>query len=302
MHIVHHSSEEYNFSVALRQSWFQHFMSFVFFLPLPLIGIDPIVILAVSGVSAIYQFWLHTKIIHKLPKVVELIFNTPSHHRVHHSTNPQYIDKNYAGIFIIWDRMFGTFELEHEEPTYGITRPFKSWNPVWANFHFYYDLLKFNETRGLFKMAIQLFKSPSDLSLKPQLGDQRSEAKSKPIDFKLYMILHFVMVLGISVFVLSEAPNMSLWWQIMVILTLLFSILILGKILDDRKNILLLELFRITMTFALIVIYYSLWVQLNLLLVCGIIYSMFIVFTAAITIKLNSGMFLNNDNLNPKMN
>jgi alkylglycerol monooxygenase len=139
-HIVHHQSEEYNLSVALRQSAFQTFFSWVFYLPLALIGFDPAVFLVVAQFQTLYQFWIHTRLIGKMWWPIELIFNTPSHHRVHHGVNPQYIDKNHGGTLIIFDRMFGTFQLEEEEVVYGVTKPLASWNPVWANFDYFADL------------------------------------------------------------------------------------------------------------------------------------------------------------------
>ena len=140
-HSVHHQSEEYNLSVALRQSSTQTIWTFLFYTPMALAGIDPLVMLSVSGFNLLYQFWIHTESINKLPKWFEAIFNTPSHHRVHHARNPKYIDKNHAGTLIIWDRLFGTFKEEEERPTYGITKNLNSWNPVWANMAHYNDML-----------------------------------------------------------------------------------------------------------------------------------------------------------------
>jgi alkylglycerol monooxygenase len=106
-HVVHHQSEEYNLSVALRQPWFHSLLSFFMFLPLPLLGFDPILVLSVSLFSTLFQFWIHTKEIGKLPKWYEFIFNSPSHHRVHHGVNPKYIDKNHGAVFIIWIDFLG---------------------------------------------------------------------------------------------------------------------------------------------------------------------------------------------------
>ncbi|HEX2900559.1 MAG TPA: sterol desaturase family protein [Bacteroidia bacterium] len=141
-HIVHHQSEEYNLSVALRQGAFQGLSSWVFYLPLAWIGFDPVVFLVVSQFQTLYQFWIHTRLIGKMWAPFEYVFNTPSHHRVHHGVNPKYIDKNHGGTLIIWDRMFGTFQAEEEEVVYGVTKPLASWNPVWANFDYFYDLGK----------------------------------------------------------------------------------------------------------------------------------------------------------------
>lgn len=140
-HIAHHQSEEYNLSVALRQSAFQGLFFWVFYLPLALIGFPPGVYFVCSQLNTLYQFWIHTRTIGKLGPL-EWVLNTPSHHRVHHGRDPKYIDKNHGGTFIIWDRMFGTFQEEEEEPTYGIVTPLKSWNPVWGQIHYFVKLVK----------------------------------------------------------------------------------------------------------------------------------------------------------------
>ncbi|MCX2453870.1 sterol desaturase family protein [Pedobacter sp. PLR] len=138
-HIVHHQSEEYNLTVALRQSWFQGWFSWVFYLPLAFLGFDPLMFLTLSSFNTLYQFWIHTRLIKSMGPL-EYILNTPSHHRVHHGSNPKYIDKNHAGTLIIWDRLFGTFQKEEEDVYYGITTPLASWNPLWANVHYWDEL------------------------------------------------------------------------------------------------------------------------------------------------------------------
>jgi alkylglycerol monooxygenase len=135
-HVVHHQSEEYNLSVALRQSSFQVVWTFAFSLPIALLGFNTVDFVLISAFNTLYQFWIHTETINKMGWF-EYVFNTPSHHRVHHGRNPKYIDKNHAGSLIIWDKMFGTFQAEEERPTYGITKPINSWNAVWANFSHY---------------------------------------------------------------------------------------------------------------------------------------------------------------------
>lgn len=120
-HVVHHSSQHYNLSTALRQSW-TPMTALPFWIPLALVGFAPWMILLQKAINLIYQFWLHTERIGKLPAPIELIFNTPSHHRVHHGANDVYLDRNYAGILIIWDRLFGSFQVEDETPCYGLTR------------------------------------------------------------------------------------------------------------------------------------------------------------------------------------
>jgi len=133
-HVVHHSSQHYNLSTALRQTWTGAFFGFVFWLWMPLVGFQPIMIFTMQAVSLLYQFWVHTEFVQRLG-LLELVMNTPSHHRVHHATNPQYIDRNHAGILIIWDRMFGSFEPEDERCTYGLTTNINTFNPLRIAFH-----------------------------------------------------------------------------------------------------------------------------------------------------------------------
>jgi sterol desaturase/sphingolipid hydroxylase (fatty acid hydroxylase superfamily) len=141
-HVVHHSSQKYNLSTALRQTWSGSFYSFVFWIPLVIIGFHPIMVLVQMSISLIYQYWIHTELIKKMPKWFEFIFNTPSHHRVHHATNPQYLDRNHAGIFIIWDRFFGTFEKEVEKPVYGLVKNIETYNPIKIAFNEWIDMLR----------------------------------------------------------------------------------------------------------------------------------------------------------------
>jgi sterol desaturase/sphingolipid hydroxylase (fatty acid hydroxylase superfamily) len=140
-HVNHHSSEMYNLSTALRQPW-TPWLSLVMYPPLSLFGAPPWLVLVSGGINLIYQFWTHTEAIGKLPRWFELVFNTPSHHRVHHGSNPAYLDKNYAGILIVWDRLYGTFEEERERVTYGLTKNIRSYNPFVIAFHEYAAIAK----------------------------------------------------------------------------------------------------------------------------------------------------------------
>ena len=137
-HVNHHTSQHYNLSTALRQTWTGTFTGiFVLNVPLVLLGFHPAFIAFVYGFNLVYQFWIHTETIRRFPKFIEAIFNTPSHHRVHHGTNAKYLDANYAGVFIVWDRMFGTFVPEDDaEPVkYGIIRNLATFNPLKIAFH-----------------------------------------------------------------------------------------------------------------------------------------------------------------------
>jgi len=145
-HVVHHSSEEYNLAVALRQSSIHGLFTWVFYLPLALAGIPPETYVTCYALNLLYQFWIHTQAVGRMGRVTELVMNTPSHHRVHHGRNPKYLDRNHAGVLIVWDRLFGTFQAEEETPVYGITAPLRSWNPLWANLHGFVEI--FRAARG----------------------------------------------------------------------------------------------------------------------------------------------------------
>jgi sterol desaturase/sphingolipid hydroxylase (fatty acid hydroxylase superfamily) len=139
-HVNHHSSQRYNLSTALRQSWTTPFTGTLFWTPMALIGFDPMMILSVQAISLLYQFWIHTELIEKMGPL-ERVFNTPSHHRVHHGTNVRYLDRNHGGILILWDKWFGTFEEEREGVVYGLTKNIHSYNPIEIAIHEWRALL-----------------------------------------------------------------------------------------------------------------------------------------------------------------
>jgi sterol desaturase/sphingolipid hydroxylase (fatty acid hydroxylase superfamily) len=130
-HVVHHQSEDYNLAVALRQAVLTGYTAQIFYVVLAFAGVPPLVFASVNAINTLYQFWIHTELVGKLGWLEEWL-NTPSHHRVHHAVNPQYLDRNYGATLIVWDRLFGTFEREGENPVYGVVKQFPSWNPLWA--------------------------------------------------------------------------------------------------------------------------------------------------------------------------
>lgn len=164
-HVVHHSSQHYNLTTALRQPWTGVLtLNFIVFGSWLVLAGFPIGMIAfVHGLNLVYQFWIHTESIGRTPRVVEWVMNTPSHHRVHHATNPRYLDRNYAGVFIIWDRMFGTFEAEREdEPCrYGVVRNLGSFNPLTVAFHEWYGIAKdVTRSKSLGEAAGYLLRPP----------------------------------------------------------------------------------------------------------------------------------------------
>ncbi len=151
-HVNHHSSQHYNLTTALRQTW-TGTITFMFIVraPLVLLGFHPAMIVLVGGLNLIYQFWIHTEAIHRLPRWFEAVMNTPSHHRVHHGRNPRYLDANYAGVFIVWDKIFGTYvpELDEEKPEYGLVHNVGTFNPLRVAFHEWVGIWKDTTQRGI---------------------------------------------------------------------------------------------------------------------------------------------------------
>jgi len=150
MHMNHHSSEEMNFVVSLRQAWFAPFAKVIFFMPLPFIGFDPLITVVVGIASTFWGVIGHTQWINKLGPF-EYIFVTPSHHRVHHGSNDQYIDKNFGNLLIIWDKFFGTFEPENEKVIYGIKENVKTFNPIKITFLLWIKMYKDSKSAVGFK-------------------------------------------------------------------------------------------------------------------------------------------------------
>jgi sterol desaturase/sphingolipid hydroxylase (fatty acid hydroxylase superfamily) len=163
-HVIHHSSKYYNLSTALRQTWSGGFFSFVFWLWLPLIGFHPGMIILQMSVSLLYQFWIHTETIDKMPNWFEAIMNTPSHHRVHHGSNPLYLDRNHAGILIIWDKLFGTFqpEVKYEKVIYGLVKNINTYNPFKIAFIEWINMFKdaFRGKKSIKNRVLYFIKPP----------------------------------------------------------------------------------------------------------------------------------------------
>jgi sterol desaturase/sphingolipid hydroxylase (fatty acid hydroxylase superfamily) len=161
-HVVHHSSRHYNLGTALRQTWTGELTgTFIFWLWMPIAGFHPLMVLTLKSVSLLYQFWIHTEAIYRLPRPVEWLFNTPSHHRVHHGADPIYLDRNHGGILIIWDRLFGTFQAEQHHPAYGLTTNLTTFNPVKIAIHEWVDMGKdLLKSRSLKEFFGFLFREP----------------------------------------------------------------------------------------------------------------------------------------------
>lgn len=178
-HVTHHNSEMYNWSVSFRLGWTQH-IKIIFFIPVALTGFHPVVFFIAHQIEVLYQFWIHTEYIRKLPKPIEFLFVTPSHHRVHHARNGKYLDRNYGSTLIIWDRIFGTFQPEEERPEYGITKPVNSYNPVYLNFHEWIDIYRdVRQSRSLREAYSMIFSRPSRLEERKKFF--RTQKQQSPV-------------------------------------------------------------------------------------------------------------------------
>lgn len=259
-HVVHHQSEEYNLAVALRQSVFQQFFSWFYYMVFAFAGVPFDMWFLCIGINLIYQFWIHTRAVGKLG-FLEWFMNTPSHHRVHHGKDPKYCDKNHAGVFIIWDRMFGTFQEEEEEPIYGITVPLNSWNPIWANLGSYWSLFKtFWQAKGFKNKWNVLFNKPGWRPeamggiIAPKPIDRTNYQKYEaflPKKTIAYIVFHFLVVLLSTTQLLEMATNLPskpLDIQLTVIggsFLALFSLNNLGGIMENQSWVSSLEYIRI---------------------------------------------------------
>jgi alkylglycerol monooxygenase len=245
-HAPHHSSEDYNLAVALRQGPVQPLFSLVFYLPLALVGFPPAMFVTMGAINTLYQFWIHTELIGRLGPL-EAVLNTPSHHRVHHGINGRYIDKNHAGIFIVWDRLFGTFEPERERPTYGTVKQLATWNPVRAWLAPFFDLFHAATRAPRLADKLLLWVRPPEwrpagepTAPPPPAGDldlaQRRKHDARPARLAgRYVTIMFIVTMLLSAaFFIAGAPGMSMGDRAAVAAWLTLSFGTLGALLDGR--------------------------------------------------------------------
>ncbi|TKS82611.1 Alkylglycerol monooxygenase [Collichthys lucidus] len=252
-HQVHHSSEYYNLTTALRQSLTQQFTSWIFYLPLALV-VPPSIFAVHIQINLLYQFWIHTELIRDLGPL-EWVFNTPKHHRVHHGRNLYCIDKNYGGILIIWDRLFGTFALETDKVVYGLVFPIKTFEILYVQLHYYsYLWRKSNGYKKLVNKLSTFMNGPSWKPGKPRLGDHANNPKvtgeevphdpSWSLPLQVYVVIHFLLVLLTyhdlfeNKMMLSQLTILGMAGYVLLTLTAL------GYIMDQRPTAAVLEMLR----------------------------------------------------------
>ena len=262
-HVAHHQSEEYNLSTALRQTGTGFLITWVFYIPLFAMGVPSYVFVSVASINLIYQFWVHTKHIGKLGWY-ELIFVTPSNHRVHHAINNEYVDKNYGGVFILWDRLFGSFqeELEEEECVYGIRGPIKTFNPIWANLHIYIKILKDVKmeitVRNLIRVLIaRTGWSPDGSkhgSTKEAFNKEEFQKHDPKVNFVIsaYALLQLFCLSTISV-VLFPSGLLNYLEGVVLLFMIILTMYCTTRWLDGKQNF-ILEIVRIAL-FTLISVF-----------------------------------------------
>ncbi len=238
VHAVHHQSEEFNLAVALRQPAFEALTIIPFHLPLALLGVEPWIYAACYALDLIYQFWIHTELTGRMG-FLERVLNTPSAHRVHHGINPEYLDRNYGGILIIWDRLFGTYQREEKPAVYGVTHALRSYNPLWANVAPFRDVaLKAREVPGVLGKLRVWFAHPgataSGAALPAAPATRATQTKYDPLPSRralIYALVHFVLLtLGGAVFMRIAAQDPLTALVAPAALLLLTSVALMGWI------------------------------------------------------------------------
>jgi alkylglycerol monooxygenase len=261
-HVVHHQSEEYNLTTALRQGWVQAVTAQVFYWPLAVFGVPLEMFVTMSTLNTLYQFWIHTRTVKTLGPL-EWIINTPSHHRVHHGSNPKYLDKNYAGVLIIWDRMFGTFQQEEEEPVYGTVKPLASFNPLWANVEYYVEIARI--VRGASTLGEKIYAviappewRPRAMGGKVAIPDASRATQHKydapaPRGLAAYVAVNFAIVAGASGLLLGELASAPIVITAAVGAYVVASLTAWGALFEGRRWGLALEVGRLTVAAMVIV-------------------------------------------------
>jgi len=262
-HSVHHQSEEFNLTTALRQPSTGAFTNWIFYVPMAFAGVPMEVFLLVGVIQLFYQFWPHTRLIGRLGFLDRWI-QTPSNHRVHHAQNDIYLDRNYVGVFLLWDHLFGSFqeELDHEPCIYGVRGQLKSWNPVWANLHYYWLMLcdSWRARNWADKLRVWFAPPgwrPADVAArfpKPPydpLVDFRRFDQPRVIALSVYVLVQFAAVMIANSRFLALLSRQSTTDSVVFFLALMASLVILGGLLENRRLFVLLEAGRLLILLCL---------------------------------------------------
>lgn len=266
-HVAHHQSEAFNLSTALRQTG-TDYIGFVFYIPLYLAGLPVEVVISVGSLNLIYQFWVHTEHIRHLGPI-EWVFVTPSNHRVHHAKNPEYIDKNYGGVFILWDRLFGTFKQEAQDNPcyYGITQALQSWNPIWANLHIWVETSKMAwQTASLKNKLIIWFKPPSWIpeDLPREDYDWRAPRFDPPITSftRIYCFINYWIITAAGLAAVLAGDRLSWPMAAVAFAAVAATLFSQGRMLEAHSSASQIETFRLAFIANIAGLVYLQWTTL----------------------------------------
>jgi len=249
-HIVHHHSEEFNFTAAARITTIQAVIRTGFWCLLPLFGFHPDMVITMLLVHGAYSFFTHTQIIGRI-KWLEYVFITPSLHGVHHASDEKYLDKNYGDMFVFWDKMFGTFQAEEEKPKYGLTHPLKSYSFLWQHFHYYFEIAEsYRRATGFRDKCKAIFGNPAymDQDIRPELEKRFLQDRSlqlKALRFKGYLAAQIALSTASLMLLTFFFDNLSGADKIFTLLLILVTLVNCGALLEQRKWIYYLEYSRL---------------------------------------------------------
>lgn len=252
VHVVHHQSDDYNFTVSARITVLQATARCLFWAVLPLIGFSPEMITIFLLIHGTYPFFTHTQLVGKLGWL-EYFMVTPSHHRVHHSSNPQYLDKNYGDVLIIWDKMLGTFAEEKEKPVYGLTKPLNSHSFLWQHFHFILEIIiAFKRAKGFKQKFKAIFGRPDDID--PRIGaslERKLSFKEQEVKYSVpllnYIKAQTILSLALLFFVILFEHYFSGIKIALLSLFIILSVITTGSMLEQRRWIFHLEFARLAL-------------------------------------------------------
>ena len=260
-HVVHHHGEEFNLSTALRQTSSGFLWKWIFFLPILLVGIPSPVFVAVGGLNLIYQFWVHTEHIGKLGWY-EKYFITPSNHRIHHAKNPEYVDKNYGGVFILWDRFFGTYCEERDDlkPVYGTVKALRSWNPLWANIEVFTNMAKDSYRTKKWRDKIKVWFSrttwrPKDVEIEFPYEQYDQTDKYNPDispNFMKFAWTQLIFIPFMTLLVFFTLKSQSYIETILFGVSLFVSSMIISLALSNKVNAITCESIRSVIVLSII--------------------------------------------------
>jgi alkylglycerol monooxygenase len=277
-HIVHHQSEDFNFTVAARITIFQAYVRTLFWCILPLVGFSVNMIMGILLFHAAYSFFTHTRLGKNL-SFLEHIFITPSLHSVHHACNRKYIDKNYGDVFVFWDKFFGTFQKEDEQPVFGLTQPFESHSFLWQHFHYYLELYYFSKTKTTFYEKIAVFFSTPehmDQSIRPLLERKLLKRKNKNLEqpFKRYLNFQLAIAFGLLIYLTAFFNSTSPLLKKEIFLFIFLTLINIGAIMEKKNYLFRLEILRLWQFSLFVSVYFShpiLFLLFSLFLIASLI-------------------------------